>query len=221
MQNFKRLDLFGCLLTLISIEMIRITSFLLYSSSLAQFIYKIYLWSSGLILPNITSQPTTFEYKEHTFKVSPIGINMYQQEEDPFDLDNNYVTFFYQFEIYEQTLQFTATNSSVPNINYPLIQNQTGSSRFISPQNLSLVLNPTNKRDSGQKQQMKGSIYIYMALCDKSFNYYNITCACNQKFVDKFKNIILRITVEVYDTETKYICTIYILDLIENNRVRQ
>ena len=70
MQYFKKFDLFG---SLFNFNINRndkyyksviggITSFLLYSCSLAYFIYKIYLWSSGLILPNITSQPTTFEY---------------------------------------------------------------------------------------------------------------------------------------------------------------
>lgn len=55
MQNFKKLDMFGSVFNMNINRYDKqyksviggIASFLLYSCSLAYFIYKIYLWSSG------------------------------------------------------------------------------------------------------------------------------------------------------------------------------
>ncbi|KAM3136069.1 hypothetical protein pb186bvf_011874 [Paramecium bursaria] len=209
MQNFKRLDLFGSVFTLNINRNDKefrsiiggITSFLLYSCSLAYFIYKIYLWSSGLIQPNINSQSTSFDYQEYAFQTPPIGINMFTSQEDPFDPQNNYVTFLY--------LQFDGFNASEPQVIKPQIKNLNGQSSFIEPQNVHLVLNPTDQKQNGLKTQMKGTIYV--AFCDEKLAKYNITCASDDKlqsFISKFQQIIIWITVHIYNTETKQIQTI-------------
>ncbi|KAM3133153.1 hypothetical protein pb186bvf_014729 [Paramecium bursaria] len=203
MENFKKLDMFG---SVFNMNINRndkqyksviggITSFLLYSCSLAYFIYKIYLWSSGQIQPNINSQSTSFEYQEHVFTEPPIKLNIFKSEsdDDPFDLENNYITIFYQ--------QFEGVIGTGSQLIIPQNSNTSGSSSLIIPQNISLVHNPG---DQNKKQMLKGGLLI--ALCDPKLISYNITCASEEKlknFINKFQSIQLWITVEMFDTENK------------------
>ncbi|KAM3128645.1 hypothetical protein pb186bvf_019274 [Paramecium bursaria] len=211
MQNLKKIDLFGQVFNLninrndkeYKSVIGGITSFLLYSCSLSYFIYKIYLWSSGQIQPNITNQPTSYVYQQHTFTKSPLMISMLKLDEDPFDLENNYITIFYQ--------QYVGLNISQPQILIPQYINTSNpfQSLFIIPQNVTLVLNPTGLQEQGQQQQTKGGLLL--ALCDKQLISQNITCASDeklQKFIQIFQGIELWITVEIYDTDTKQISSI-------------
>ncbi|KAM3136077.1 hypothetical protein pb186bvf_011882 [Paramecium bursaria] len=208
MQHFKKLDLFGSVFTLnvnrndkqYKSVIGGITSFLLYFCSLAYFIYKIQLWSSGQIQPKITSQSTTFTYQEYIFQQPPIEINMNtnmnQLDEDPFDQANNYISFAYK--------QSDATIESEPQIIIPTKKNVSGSSSFIIPQNISLILNPPGQKGVGQKSEVKGILYV--ALCDKQLSLYNITCASDEKlynFVNKFQGIQIWVNVNIFNPETK------------------
>ncbi|KAM3136079.1 hypothetical protein pb186bvf_011884 [Paramecium bursaria] len=170
-----------------------IVTLLLYSASLTYLIYKLYLWSSGMILPKITNQITSYNYYEKPFSdINPLEIYMYLQGDDPFDQQKNYVTCFFYYQIGVDI--FTE---------YIPIQPQQSQSQLISstliPKNIKLILNPQQIGNQSQKG------LIAFAICDSSFkSKYNITCASEEEineFLNKFQSFEFWVQLEIFDPQ--------------------
>ncbi|CAD8064270.1 unnamed protein product [Paramecium sonneborni] len=150
------------------------TSLLLYALSFAYFIYKIFLWLNGDILPRVSTQKSSQSYADVTFEYDPImfsivGMNG-DQYIDPFSKSENIITpYFSYINDIEISQKQSFLNSAIP-------PGREGISSTVLPQNLTLVLNQEGIKDSTPKHQRQ--LMILFERCNSTeFDY----CASEEK----------------------------------------
>ncbi|KAM3141454.1 hypothetical protein pb186bvf_006572 [Paramecium bursaria] len=174
-----------------------LVSILLYGTSLAYFIYKIYLWQTNQILPKVSSQESSNQYMEMDFKnYNPISITVkIPGAIDPFNLQNNILTPYIQY--------VDGTTFGTPQLLIPEPSQSPGFSSQLTPTNITLVLN--NKGITSDSPKIQRQAFILFEICDK-IKEQNLGIRCATQDVQKeffqgqFNILFLYVIINQFDT---------------------
>ncbi|CAD8145007.1 unnamed protein product [Paramecium pentaurelia] len=174
------------------------TSLLLYALSFTYFIYKIFLWLNGDILPRVSTQKSSQSYAEVEFDYDPIMFSIVgmsgNEYIDPFSKTENIITPYFSYidDIVISQKKSFLSSSTPPQRN--------GISSTVIPQNITLILNQQGISDSTPNHQKQ--LMILFERCN-STEYSN--CASKEKQESFFKQPLntFFLTIQMMQFNTK------------------
>ncbi|CAK68736.1 unnamed protein product (macronuclear) [Paramecium tetraurelia] len=176
------------------------TSLLLYTLSFAYFIYKIFLWLNGDILPRVSSQRSSQSYAEVEFDYDPIMFQIAgmsgNQNIDPFSKTENIITPYFS---YIDDIVISQKQSFLDSAVSPA---REGISSSVVPQNLTLILNQKGISDQTPKYQRQ--LMILFERCNRT-EFSN--CASQEKqdafFKQPLNTFFITIQMRQFNTKKK------------------